>query len=212
MRELLKDVENQYQPDDRFVEGLSVELRATMETGLVESTSPRGRLPLVLSLVAVFSLVVGVGAAVIISEPESEPAIAEPSLPVASAEMPLAMANACDTFLLEVASLLRPGVGQTIAFPVSPGNTLSAPSIYDMRDRLSQVAELHSLRGEPSPLTEYGLSEAISELGEAALFVQLGELGQARDRLSTTRSLLSDLADEPGLSGCFELGSRSALL
>ena len=120
------------------------------------------------------------------------------------------MSQACDSFLVAVASFLRPGIGQQIATSDSiaglPGT--SASSLYGLRDQLEQISELYELHGEGGMLTGYGFNEAMSELSAAALFVQLGEFAQAEESLATTRTLIRDLADEPGLVGCLELSEN----
>lgn len=208
---MLRGAEESVEPREEFVEGLAAELGSVVEN----TRASKRRSPLGVGAAAVVVLVLAVGGIVFsLNGPTLEsdlPATSEvdPGLPIASAEtdMPLSMSQACDSFLVAVSSFLRPGIGQQIATSDSIAGLpeTSASLLYGLRDQLKQISELHELHGDGGLLTGYGFNEAMSELSQAALFVQLGEFGQAEESLVTTRSLIRDLADEPGLVGCLEL-------
>lgn len=212
LRELLAYAEDQSEPRDEFVEFLSVELTTTI--GVAPSRKRRGMATKV--GIAAVLMTVFAGLTLYLADSRSEEAAASAEALATSSEgpgalgdginaLPLSVVRACDSFLIGVASIVRSGVDQPISYPVSSdGAAQSAASLYRLRDELSHVADLYVLRGPPSPLTDYGFSAAISELGKAALFVQLGEHAQVVHHLTNTQTLLRDLADEPGLKGCLE--------
>ena len=214
IRDLLLYAEEQYEPSPEFVERLGHELTASTPTN-PSSGSNRRLVAAWLGMSAAAVLVVlgiavltadndpGAAASVSGSSPVADGSLSLSPIPDAGGGLSLSMAQACDSFLIEVGSMLRSGNGRAIAYPSSVG--LSALTLYEMRDSLSRISELYQLDSEPSSPTTEILSIAIREFGQAALFVQLGEEGQAKHHVDRATAVLDDLSGAPGLRGCLEL-------
>lgn len=214
IRDLLVDAENQFEPSAEFVERLARELDAVGHQPAAVLGRKRAGTVLVSMTAAAMVVVLGLSVFVGNGGPgsagptdsnlvaaESDTSAARPD---AIGELPLSMARACDSFLIDIGSMLWTGNGQSIAYPSST-SSLSAASLYEIRDSLNRIASLHQLNSAPTSPTAEILSIAIGEFGQAALFVQLGEGAEAQQHIDRATAVLDDLSGAPGLRGCLEL-------